>query len=122
MDQIIVLRREGKKIHDEAEWLDVDEVNFCTRERIGREYKVVIHTDKGEYIYSNSNDAFFALMGQRNGMIMTDKGMLGNIYKMESVDYEDGKVYFNEEENEYITISTPKKNIVKEYIAKLLKK
>jgi hypothetical protein len=122
MDRIIVLRREGKKIHDEAQWLDVDEVKFCTRERIGREYRVVIHTEQGEYIYSNSNDAFFSLMGQRNGMIMTDKGMLGNMTKMESVDYEEGKVYYNKSENEYITISAPKKNIVREYISKLLKK
>nr|WP_145401586.1 hypothetical protein [Paenibacillus xylanexedens] len=122
-DRIMVQKREGKKISEEAEWLNVDDIRQCNREMFNKkEYKVVIYTDYGEYIRCDSNDAFFKLMSEREGFMLTDTGTLGNLFKMKSVDYEDGKVYFDEDEREYITIARSKTKLVRDYIKKLFGK
>ncbi|WP_145413379.1 hypothetical protein [Paenibacillus xylanexedens] len=123
MDRIMVQKKEGKKISDEAEWLNADDIVKCGRELFNKkEYKIVIYTDSGEYVHCSSNLAFLKLMSEREGMMLTDTGTLGNLYKMKSVDYEDGKVYFDDEESEYITIARSKTKLVKEYIKKLFGK
>jgi len=119
-DRIMVQRRDGKNIKDEAEWIEVDDVIDCKKEMFTKkDYRVVIYTENGEYVYCTNNNAFFDLMSERHGMIMTDKGVLGNLTKMKSVDYENGKVYFDNDKEKYITISKPRESLVKEYIKKL---
>lgn len=119
----MVQKKEGKKISDEAEWLNADDIIRCGREMFNKkEYKIVIYTDRGEYVRCDNNVAFLKLMSEREGMMLTDTGTLGNLFKMKSVDYEDGKVYFDEEESEYITIARSKTKLVREYIKKLFGK
>ncbi|WP_336761468.1 hypothetical protein [Paenibacillus sp. USHLN196] len=122
-DRIMVQRRDGKNISDEAEWINADDVKHFTREMFAKQqYRIVIHTEDGQFVHCFSNDAFLRLMSKRHGMIMTDAGVVGNLTKMKSVDYENGKVYFDLEEEEYITISRPRTNLVREYIKKLFGK
>ncbi|MBD8839407.1 hypothetical protein IFU39_16465 [Paenibacillus sp. CFBP 13594] len=119
----MVQKRVGKKICDEAQWIRADDVKRCEKEMFtSKSYKVVIYTDYGEFVRCDSNDAFLKLMNEREGMMITDTGVLGNLKKMKSVDYKTGKVYFDEEKNEYITIARSKTEIVREYIKKLFGK
>lgn len=122
-DRIMVQKRVGKKISDEAQWIRADDVKRCEKEMFTQKsYKVVIYTDYGEFVRCDSNDAFLKLMNEREGMMITDTGVLGNLKKMKSVDYKTGKVYFDEDKNEYITIARSKTEIVREYIKKLFGK
>jgi hypothetical protein len=119
----MVQRKEGKKISDDAEWMNEKDILKCTRELFTKNnYKFVIHTDDGEFVYCESKDAIFKLLSQSEGMIMTDKGTLGNMNRMKSVDYEVGKVFFDEEKENYVTISASKENAVKTFIKKLFGK
>ncbi|WP_440110192.1 hypothetical protein [Paenibacillus sp. QZ-Y1] len=123
MDRIMVQRKEGKKISDEAEWINADDIKRCGKEMFTKkEYKVVIYTEYGEFVHCYSNDAFLRLMNERHGMMLTDTGVLGNLMKMKDIDYENGKVYFDEKKEEYITIARSKTKLVREYIKKLFGK
>ncbi|PIH59108.1 hypothetical protein [Paenibacillus sp. LK1] len=125
MDHIIVQRKEGKKINDEAEWLKIVDIKSSSKELINgkKEYKTVFHTDGGDFIYCTSNDAIMHLMHKHHGLVVVDRGRMGNLYHAEHIDYEKGKMFFDVQANDYIEIiGDSRKSVVKEYFKKLFGK
>ncbi|WP_143786460.1 MULTISPECIES: hypothetical protein, partial [Paenibacillus] len=126
MNHIIVQRKEGKKINEEAEWLLLVDIKSSIKEQIGgkKEYKTVYQTFKGdEYVYCTSNDAIMRLLHRHNGLVVVDRGRMGNLHHAEHIDYEKGKMFFDVESNDYIEIiGESRKSIVKEYFKKLFGK
>lgn len=126
MKEIIVQRKEGKKISEEAEWLPLADIKSSTKEQIGgkKEYKTVFQTKDGkEFIYCTSNDALMHLLHKHHGLIVVNRGTMGNLYHAEQIDYEKGKMFFDVESNDYIEIiGEARKSTVKEYFYKLFGK
>ncbi|MFE6075698.1 hypothetical protein ACFVQB_14595 [Paenibacillus sp. NPDC057886] len=126
MKEIIVQRKEGKKISDEAEWLPLADIKSTSRWQFGAKhvFKTVFHTaDKNEYVYCTSNDAIMHLLHKDNGLIVVDRGRMGNLHHAEAIDYEKGKMFFDVKSDDYIEIiGEARKSAVKEYFQKLFGK
>lgn len=125
MDDIIVQRKEGKRINDEAEWLKIVDIKSSTKEQIGgkKEYKTVFHTADGrDYIYCTNNDAIMLLLHKHHGLVVVDRGKMGNLHHTEHIDYEEGKMFFDVQENDYLEIAETRKGAIKDYFKKLFGK
>lgn len=51
MKSIVVIRREGKVLHDQAQWLSIEDINFTESGKIRGEIRTVLHTDNRQFVY-----------------------------------------------------------------------
>ncbi|MGG1650506.1 hypothetical protein ABHN03_25420 [Paenibacillus sp. NRS-1775] len=117
---IPVVKREGKKISEEAEWLEVDKIISSRNEKINYVHRTVYITSEGEFLHCNATDQIHELLSEEEGFVVSDRGTLGNLNKKHEFDEKNKNIIFC---NEYvITISKPRLEKVKEVMNKLLRK
>lgn len=80
MRDLVVYRREGKYISDDAESLETEEVCYVTSERNKGDYLIVLTTLEREYItYAKNVDSFVALIMQKDMFIKIDRSTVINL-------------------------------------------
>ncbi|MGR6760352.1 hypothetical protein ACU1JV_00720 [Paenibacillus sp. T2-29] len=115
---IPVLKRNGKKISEVAEWLDIDTIICSKNEKINYTNRTVYITSDGEYVHCIATDQIHELLSEQSGFAITDRGTLGNLNKDHEYDEKNNNIIMCEKH--VITVSTPRKSKVKEVIKKIL--
>lgn len=122
MCKIKVVRREGKKKNDFAEWLDVNDiVGMYSEGTKGKSY-VVYKTSDSEYIDATGVEMTMTLFEEIDGFIRTDRGVMANLKKIESIDEKSKVLYFGKKKNQFFTIAASRWDQVKEYFCRLKNK
>lgn len=115
MKSIVVIRREGKVLHDQAQWLSIEDINFTEPEKIRGEIRTVLHTDKGQFVYCTTNDQIVELISQEAGFLVTDRGRMANLSKDIVIDYDARKIFYRQCKS-FVTIAASKLKILKQYM------
>ncbi|GAB6930093.1 hypothetical protein JCM10914A_40760 [Paenibacillus sp. JCM 10914] len=115
MKSIVVIRREGKVLHDQAQWLNIEDVNFSEPEKIRGEIRTVLHTDNGEFVYCTTNDQIVELLSKESGFLITDRGRMANLKKEIVIDYEARKIFYQRYKS-FVTIANSKLKLLKQYM------
>lgn len=75
-------------LHDQAQWLSIEDINFTEPEKIRGEIRTVLHTDNRQFVYCMTNDQILELISQETGFLVTDRGKMANLKKdMKHVKY-----------------------------------
>ncbi|WP_280754896.1 hypothetical protein [Paenibacillus sp. LBL] len=115
MKSIVVIRREGKVLHDQAQWLSIEDINFTEPEKIRGKIRTVLHTDKGQFVYCTTNDQIVELISQEAGFFVTDRGRMANLSKDIVIDYDARKIFYRQCKS-FVTIAASKLKILKQYM------
>ncbi|MET3209739.1 UNVERIFIED_CONTAM: hypothetical protein ABIC26_002686 [Paenibacillus sp. PvR008] len=117
---IPVVKRDGKKINEVAEWLEIDKIISSKNERINYVHRTVYITSEGEYLQCNATDQIHELLSGEEGFVVTDRGTLGNLNMSYEYIENNKSIIFCDEH--VITISKPRLEKVKEVMNRLLGK
>ncbi|MEK4006428.1 hypothetical protein [Paenibacillus sp. FSL H3-0333] len=120
-DRIIVVLKEGKKIHDKPQWLYDHQILKSEPQKIkGNTETIITAIDGKEYMIKYNNDYFVELMSQKEDFIISDRGRLANLSNDVTIDYNDRKIIFNviKTENVFVTIAKSKIDSIKNYFSK----
>lgn len=120
MKTLVVCKKEGNKIADEAEWINVEEILFTEPERIKGEIRTVIHTHNGQYVYCTGNDQLLSLLSKNTDFFITDRGRIANLNKLDKIDYDNRKIIYRN--NDFVTIAASRLKSLREYISNLIRK
>lgn len=111
--EIKVVRRYGKKIADEAEWLKVEDIVGGYSEGKPGKSIFVYQTIDGEYIDATGVEHTLKLFENIDGFVRTDRGAMANLRKVDSIDEENMHLYIDAKKNRFITIAASRLNQVK---------
>ncbi|OMD66780.1 LytTR family transcriptional regulator DNA-binding domain-containing protein [Paenibacillus odorifer] len=119
MKSIILCKREGDKIAEEAEWIKAAEIRYIKTEYSKKKgtYKVY-GTDKGEYLECNSIEKTFALFEEIDGFVRADRGVMANLNKIPDLDEKFQLLVYDE--NDKVTIAPARFSFVKDCLKKVL--
>lgn len=77
---LIVYRKEGKVIYDEAEWMNTGLVCYVTPEKTKSGYLIILTTLEGEYVtYAKNVNSFITAISKADGFVEVDRGRAANL-------------------------------------------
>lgn len=119
MRSLVVCKKDGNTISEEAEWIYVEDILFTEPERIRGEIRTVIHTNSGQYVYCTGNDQLLTLLSKDDEFFITDRGRIANLDKLDKIDYDNRKILYKN--NGFVTIAASRLKSLKEYISNLIR-
>ncbi|OZB98079.1 LytTR family transcriptional regulator DNA-binding domain-containing protein [Paenibacillus sp. XY044] len=121
MYKIIVVGREGKKVNEDAEWLDIDDVVGIHSEMVKYGKSIVIFkTMDSEYIGAHGIEMTMKLFEdlKEYNFIRADRGVMVNLNKIESIDEKNKLLFYNNKKDSF-TVSKTRWNEVKDRFIKI---
>ena len=88
MQDLLVYRREGKHISDDAEFINTSDICFVTAERESpkSDYRIILTTLEREYVtYAKNVDSFVTAISKLDNFSRVDRGVTVNL--LHEIDY-----------------------------------
>ncbi|KZE65089.1 hypothetical protein L8C07_05655 [Paenibacillus sp. CMAA1739] len=104
-DTIKVVKREGKKIHDQAIMLQVGEIKAFKSETKNGRTTLIYLTDDGEYIDETRVDQTMRLFQELPEFEKVSRGSMVQIGKIEHIDEKSYKIYVNRLKNSFVDVT-----------------
>ncbi|MWV44896.1 hypothetical protein GRF59_14840 [Paenibacillus sp. HJL G12] len=120
--EIRVVKREGKKVSEEAIWLSVNDIVGGYSEGKPGKSIFVFQTLDGEYIDANGVEHTLKLFEKIDGFVRTDRGAMANLNKVKAIDEKNMYLYIDEMKSRFITIAASRLEQVKKCILLLRQK
>ena len=120
--EIKVVKRLGKKLADEAQWLKIEDIIGGYSEGKPGKSIFVYQTIDGEYIDANGIEHTLKLFEEIDGFVRTDRGAMANLSKIKGIDEKNMYLYVDEKKNRFITIAASRLEQVKKCILLLKQK
>lgn len=80
MADLLVYRREGKHINEEAEFMNANEICYVSSERNKGDYLIILTTLEREYItYAKNVTSFVSSIATLENFIEVDRGAVANL-------------------------------------------
>lgn len=119
MHRIIVVKREGKKVNEDAEWLDINDIIGIFSEVKSGKSSVIFRTKDAEYIGPYGIEMIMKLfenLEEEYKFIRADRGVMVNLKKIEAMDEKNKLLYYNNKEDSFTVAGTRWKQVKESFL------